>query len=87
MVIFISRTSILIGIANKDVDRKGPVFPNRVNNKCPAIIFAANHTARVPGRIKFLIEFIAHFLCIHSLVVFFFFSTNQPTSWCVGYCA
>ena len=45
----------IIRIANKDVDRKVPVFPNRVNNKYPAIIFAANRTAREPGRIKFLI--------------------------------
>lgn len=33
----------------------GPVFPNKVNNKWPAIIFAANRTARVNGRIIFLI--------------------------------
>ena len=39
----------------EEADRKGSVFPNRVNNKCPAIIFAANQTARVHGRIKFLI--------------------------------
>lgn len=32
-----------------------PVFPRRVINKCPAIIFAANRTAKVPGRITFLI--------------------------------
>ena len=42
-------------IVNKDVDKKGPVFPNRVNYKCPAIISADNRTAKVPGRIKFLI--------------------------------
>lgn len=33
----------------------GPVFPRRVRSKCPAIMFAANRTARVPGRIIFLI--------------------------------
>lgn len=33
----------------------GPVFPKRVINKWPAIIFAVNRTARVPGRITFLI--------------------------------
>lgn len=33
----------------------GPLFPNKVNNKCPAIMFAVNRTANVPGRIKFLI--------------------------------
>lgn len=37
------------------VDKDGPVFPNKVINKCPAIIFAANRTAKVPGRIIFLI--------------------------------
>lgn len=37
------------------VDIDGPVFPNNVNNKWPAIIFAANRTAKVPGRIIFLI--------------------------------
>lgn len=43
---------------NKDkieYDKEGPVLPNSVNNKWPAIIFAANRTARVPGRIIFLI--------------------------------
>jgi hypothetical protein len=29
-------------------------LPKRVNNKCPAIILAANRIARVPGRITFL---------------------------------
>ena len=33
----------------------GPLFPNSVNNKCPAIIFAVKRTASVPGRIRFLI--------------------------------
>ena len=33
----------------------GPLFPNRVNNKCPAIMFAVKRTASVPGRIRFLI--------------------------------
>lgn len=32
----------------------GPVFPSRVNKRCPAIILAANRTANVPGRIIFL---------------------------------
>lgn len=35
-------------------NNEGPVFPNKVNNKCPAIIFAASRTARVPGRIILL---------------------------------
>jgi len=33
----------------------GPLFPNRVNNRCPAIMFAVKRTASVPGRIRFLI--------------------------------
>jgi hypothetical protein len=32
-----------------------PVFPNKVNNKCPAIILADSRTAKVPGRIILLI--------------------------------
>jgi len=38
-----------------DIGKEGPVFPRSVSNKCPAIILAASRTARVPGRIKFLI--------------------------------
>jgi hypothetical protein len=37
------------------VEREFPVFPKRVNSKWPAIIFADKRTARVPGRIMFLI--------------------------------
>ena len=37
------------------IDIEGPVFPKRVNRRWPAIILAANRTARVPGRIIFLI--------------------------------
>lgn len=40
---------------NKEVDKEGPVFPNKVSRRCPAIILAASRTARVPGRITFLI--------------------------------
>lgn len=36
-------------------DKDDPVFPNKVRSKCPAIIFAANRMAKVPGRIIFLI--------------------------------
>lgn len=32
----------------------GPLFPNRVSNRCPAIMFAVSRTASVPGRIRFL---------------------------------
>lgn len=40
-------------INTKDIE--GPVFPSNVINKCPAIILAVRRTARVPGRIIFLI--------------------------------
>lgn len=33
----------------------GPFEERRVISKCPAIIFAVSRTARVPGRIMFLI--------------------------------
>lgn len=36
-------------------DREGPVFPKRVIRRWPAIILAESRTARVPGRITFLI--------------------------------
>ena len=35
-------------------DREGPVFPNRVSKRWPAIMFAASRILRVPGRIMFL---------------------------------
>jgi threonine/homoserine efflux transporter RhtA len=33
----------------------GPLFSSRVNSRCPAVIFAVQRTANVPGRIKLLI--------------------------------
>ena len=36
-------------------DKEGPVLPKRVSNRWPAIILAARRTAKVPGRITFLI--------------------------------
>lgn len=38
-----------------NVDKEFPVFPKRVSNKWPAIILAESRTAKVPGRIMFLI--------------------------------
>lgn len=35
-------------------DNEFPVFPRRVISKCPAIILADSRTAKVPGRIIFL---------------------------------
>jgi hypothetical protein len=40
---------------NKIKDKEFPVFPIKVNSRCPAIILAVNRTANVPGRITFLI--------------------------------
>lgn len=40
-------------IINKFIE--GPVFPNKVRSKCPAIMLAVRRTAKVPGRIIFLI--------------------------------
>jgi hypothetical protein len=37
------------------VDSEFPVLPNKVSKRCPAIIFAESRTAKVPGRITFLI--------------------------------
>ena len=37
------------------VGSAGPLFPNRVKRRCPAIIFAVNRIAKVPGRMIFLI--------------------------------
>lgn len=33
----------------------GPLFPNRVSSKCPAVLFAVRRPASVPGRIRLLI--------------------------------
>jgi len=35
-------------------DKAGPCPPSNANNKCPATIFAARRTAKVPGRIIIL---------------------------------
>ena len=34
----------MLQIISRDLERSGPVFPSKVNNKCPPIIFAANRT-------------------------------------------
>lgn len=46
---------IIINTHNNLILIDGPVFPINVISKCPAIIFADNRTANVPGRIIFLI--------------------------------
>lgn len=33
----------------------GPLFPSKVSSRWPAIMFAVNRTASVPGRIRLLI--------------------------------
>ena len=32
----------------------GPLFPSKINSKCPAIMLAVRRTANVPGRIRLL---------------------------------
>lgn len=44
----------IISIEINVADKEGPVLPKRVSNRWPAIILAANRTAKVPGRITFL---------------------------------
>ena len=44
----------MIRIGSRLLVSDGPVFPNKVNNKCPAIMLAARRIAKVPGRITFL---------------------------------
>jgi hypothetical protein len=39
---------------NSDCLIVGPLFLRSVSKRCPAIIFAVNRTARVPGRMIFL---------------------------------
>lgn len=45
----------IIKIEIKEVIKLGPVLPRRVKRRWPAIILAVNRTAKVPGRITFLI--------------------------------
>ena len=33
----------------------GPLFPSKVNSKCPAVMLAVRRTANVQGRIRLLI--------------------------------
>lgn len=51
----ISSIWTIIRILRIDDGIIGPVFPKSVSSKCPAIMLAASRTARVPGRITFLI--------------------------------
>jgi len=50
------RICVIIRILSIKIDKFNPVFPSKVISKCPAIILAANRTAKVPGRIIFLID-------------------------------
>jgi hypothetical protein len=44
----------VIKIPIRDCLIVGPLLPRSVSTRCPAIMFAVNRTARVPGRIMFL---------------------------------
>jgi hypothetical protein len=46
---------VMINTHSNDCVIVGPLFPNSVSRRCPAIIFAVSRTASVPGRITFLI--------------------------------
>lgn len=46
---------VIINNDIKIIDNEFPVFPNNVSKRWPAIIFAESRTAKVPGRITFLI--------------------------------
>jgi hypothetical protein len=48
------RICAVIKIPIKECLIVGPLFPRRVSKRCPAIMFAVNRTACVPGRIIFL---------------------------------
>lgn len=48
---------------------KLPWLPNKVNKRCPAIIFAAKRTAKVPGRITDLTDSISTITGISTLGV------------------
>jgi hypothetical protein len=50
-----SRICAIISTHSSDCIIAGPLFPSRINNRCPAIMFAVNRTASVPHWITFLI--------------------------------
>lgn len=54
----VSNISSIICVTMKRGSRRagilGPWFPSRVRRRCPAIMFAASRTARVPGRMVLL---------------------------------
>jgi hypothetical protein len=51
----INRICAIISTVNNVYLIDGPLFPNKVSSKCPAIMFVVNRTASFPGRIIFLI--------------------------------
>lgn len=58
-----------IRTVTRDVIKLGPVFPNSVSRRWPAIILAVNRTAKVPGRIILLIVSIHTIKGINTLGV------------------
>jgi hypothetical protein len=50
-----NRICATIKILRRETPIVGPLFPSKVNSRCPAIMFAVNRTANVPGRIILLI--------------------------------
>lgn len=49
------RICAMISTVNNVCLIDGPLLPNKVNSRCPAIMLAVRRTANVPGRIRFLI--------------------------------
>jgi hypothetical protein len=49
------RICAIISTVNSVCLIDGLLFPSKVSSKCPAIMFAVNRTASVPGRIRLLI--------------------------------
>jgi len=50
-----SKICLIIISESKDMARAGPVLARRVNKRCPATMFAISRTAKVPGRMMFLV--------------------------------
>ena len=50
-----SKICLIIISESKETVREGPVLAKRVNKRCPASMFAISRSARVPGRMMFLV--------------------------------
>lgn len=68
-----SNNSKIICVINRRLiiikDKEFPEFPRRVKSRCPAIMLAVSRIAKVPGRIKLLIDSIQTIKGINTLGV------------------